>query len=359
MRTTAGSLALAESIAARDAFLVGRLRAAGAVLLAKTNLSEWANIRSTRSTSGWSGRGGQVRNPHALDRNPCGSSSGSGVAAAADLAAAAVGTETDGSVTCPAAMNGIVGLKPTLGMVSRSGVIPIAHSQDTAGPMGRSVEDVALLLEGMVGIDLVDPATAESADRTASGFAAGLAAGALAGSRLGVARNLFGWHPEIDRQMEQVLRVLAGLGATLVDPAEVPNVGEYDESELEVLLYELKHDLNAYLAALAARRASEDARGGDRLQPRPRRSRDALVRPGAVRAGGDEGTARARRPTERRSKPTAASRAPRGWTPCSRASASTPWSVRRWVRPIPRIGSSATTTPARRPRRPRSPATRT
>ncbi len=250
MKTTAGSLALAESTPARDAFVVQRLRAAGAVLLAKTNLSEWANIRSTRSTSGWSARGGQVRNPHALDRNPCGSSSGSGVAPAADLCAAAVGTETDGSVTCPASMNGIVGLKPTLGFVSRSGIIPIAHSQDTAGPMGRTVEDVALLFGGMVGTDLADPATAESADRLGTGFVAGLKPDALAGARLGVARNLFGWHPEIDRQMAEVLATLKRLGAELVDPADVPRLGEYDATELEVLLYELKHDLDAYLANL-------------------------------------------------------------------------------------------------------------
>lgn len=250
MKTTAGSLALAESTPARDAFVVQRLRAAGAVLLAKTNLSEWANIRSTRSTSGWSARGGQVRNPHALDRNPCGSSSGSGVAPAADLCAAAVGTETDGSVTCPASMNGIVGLKPTLGFVSRSGIIPIAHSQDTAGPMGRTVEDVALLFGGMVGTDLADPATAESADRLGTGFVAGLKPDALAGARLGVARNLFGWHPEIDQQMEEVLATLKRLGAELVDPADVPKLGEYDATELEVLLYELKHDLDAYLANL-------------------------------------------------------------------------------------------------------------
>lgn len=251
MRTTAGSLALAGSTPAKDAFVVQRLRRAGAVLLAKSNLSEWANIRSTRSTSGWSGRGGQVRNPYALDRNPCGSSSGSGVAPAADLVAAAVGTETDGSVTCPASMNGIVGLKPTLGYVSRSGIIPIAHSQDTAGPMGRTVEDVALLFEGMVGVDLTDPATAESADHAAS-FAAGLRPDALAGARLGVARNLFGWHPEVDRQMEEVLATLKRLGAELVDPAPVPKLGEYDASELEVLLYELKNDLDAYLASLPA-----------------------------------------------------------------------------------------------------------
>ncbi len=251
--TTAGSLALVGSTPPRDAFVVQRLRAAGALLLGKTNLSEWANFRSTRSTSGWSGRGGQVRNPHALDRNPCGSSSGSGVAPAADLAAAAVGTETDGSVTCPASMCGIVGLKPTVGLVARTGVIPISHSQDTAGPMGRTVEDVAILLGAMTGTDLRDPATAESAGRAASDYAAALAPAGLAGARLGVARNFFGWHPEIDRQMEEVLALLKRLGAELVDPAEIAHASETGKPELEVLLYEFKHDLNAYLAALPAR----------------------------------------------------------------------------------------------------------
>jgi len=253
MRTSAGSLALAESIAPRDAFLIERLRESGAVLLAKTNLSEWANFRSSRSTSGWCGRGGQVRNPYALDRNPCGSSSGSGVAPAANLAAAAIGTETDGSITCPAAMNGIAGLKPTVGLVSRSGVVPIAHSQDTAGPMGRTVEDLAILLGGLTGTDLRDPATAAAAGKAESDYRRLFGADALRGARLGVARNYFGWHPEIDAQMEEVLRVLASLGAELVDPAEIPNKGEYGDSEYEVLLYEFKHDLNAYLGGLPDR----------------------------------------------------------------------------------------------------------
>jgi amidase len=253
MKTTAGSLALEPSAPAADAFLVERLREAGAVLLAKTNLSEWANFRSTKSTSGWSGRGGQVRNPYALDRNPCGSSSGSGVAPSANLCAAAVGTETDGSITCPAAMNGIAGLKPTLGLVSRTGVIPIAHSQDTAGPMGRTVEDVAILLSGLTGVDLRDPATAPSVDHLERDWRRSFSPDALRGARLGVARNYFGWHPEIDRRMEEVLAALKSLGAELIDPAEIPNKGEYDDSEYEVLLYEFKHDLNAYLAALPDR----------------------------------------------------------------------------------------------------------
>ncbi len=252
MQTTAGSLALACSIAARDAFVVERLRAAGALVLGKTNLSEWANFRSTRSTSGWSGRGGQVRNPYALDRNPCGSSSGSGVAASANLCAAAVGTETDGSVICPAAMNGVAGLKPTVGLVSRTGIIPIAASQDTAGPMARTVEDLAILLGAMTGADLRDPATAESVNRVEADYRARLRPEALQGARLGVARNYFGWHPEIDRQMAGVLGALVDLGAVVVDPVEIPNKGEYDASEYEVLLYEFKHGLNAYLAGLLA-----------------------------------------------------------------------------------------------------------
>jgi len=253
METTAGSLALVGAKPAKDAFAVRRLRESGALLLGKTNLSEWANFRSTRSTSGWSGRGGQVRNPHALDRNPCGSSSGSGVAPAADLCAAAVGTETDGSVTCPAAMNGIVGLKPTVGLISRSGIVPISHTQDTAGPMGRTVEDVAILLGALAGSDLTDPATAESAGHVLPDYTRDLKEKALAGARLGVVRHYFGWHPEIDRQMEDLLKVLAGLGAVLVDPVEIPHHGDLDPHEFEVLLFEFKHDLNAYLAELPDR----------------------------------------------------------------------------------------------------------
>jgi amidase len=252
MRTTAGSLALADSIAPRDAHVVARLREAGAVLLAKTNLSEWANIRSSRSTSGWSGRGGQVRNPYALDRNPCGSSSGSGVAPSANLAAAAVGTETDGSVICPAAMCGIAGLKPTVGLVSRSGIIPISHTQDTAGPMGRTVADVALLLGGMTGADARDAATAASAGRTEHDYRRLFGADPLRGARLGVVRDYFGWHEEVARQFPAVLDALRELGAELVDPVELPRRSELGAAEWEVLLYELKHDLDLYLAGLPA-----------------------------------------------------------------------------------------------------------
>jgi amidase len=250
--TTAGSLALAGSVPPRDAFVARRLRAAGAVLLGKANLSEWANIRSTRSTSGWSARGGQCRNPYALDRNPCGSSSGSAVAVSANLCALAVGTETDGSVVCPSSANGIVGIKPTLGLVSRQGIIPIAHSQDTAGPMARTVRDAAVLLGVLAGVDADDAATAESRGRAPVDDAAGLDRAALRGARIGVHRKAFGFHRDVDRVLEGALDVLKREGAVLVDPADVPHAGEYDETELEVLLYELKADLAAYFATRPA-----------------------------------------------------------------------------------------------------------
>jgi len=246
--TTAGSLALAANVSGRDAPLVARLRAAGAVILGKTNLSEWANIRSTRSTSGWSAVGGLVRNPYALDRNACGSSSGSGAAAAASLAAATVGTETDGSVTCPAAINGLVGLKPTVGLVSRTHVVPISHSQDTAGPMARSVRDAALLLAGMAGSDPADPATAQ-ADAHIVDYAAGLAPGALAGRRIGVLRFAVGPDPKTARVFEAALATLRANGATLVDIADQPDEKVMWAAEHLVLMTELKDGMNRYLAA--------------------------------------------------------------------------------------------------------------
>ncbi|MBA3232043.1 MAG: amidase [Acidobacteria bacterium] len=250
MTTTAGSLALEGSIAERDAFVIERLRAAGAVILAKTNLSEWANIRSTNSSSGWSARGGQVKNPYALDRNPCGSSSGSGVAVAANLAAAAIGTETDGSVVCPAGANGIVGIKPTVGLVGRSGIIPISHTQDTAGPMARTVTDAAILLSAVAGRDPRDPATGPAADR-AQDFAAGLDPDALLGARIGVSRKRhFGYSPEADRVIEAAIEAMRAQGAVIVDPVEIPTVEQIFECELEVLLYEFKAGLNEYLAGL-------------------------------------------------------------------------------------------------------------
>lgn len=250
MTTTAGSLALAGEKAAKDAFLVEKLRQAGVVVLGKANLSEWANFRSTHSVSGWSSRGGQTLNPYALDRNPCGSSSGSAVAVAANLCMAAVGTETDGSIICPSQTNGIVGLKPTLGLVSRSGIVPIAHSQDTAGPMGRCVEDVALLLGAMTGVDPLDPATTESVGKSYQDYRRYLHKDGLKGARLGVARNFFGFNPRVDQLMEGCLQVLKACGAELVDPANLENADSTDPTEMEVLLYEFKADLNAYLSNL-------------------------------------------------------------------------------------------------------------
>lgn len=250
MQTTAGSLALEGVRATEDAFVAQQLRAAGAVLLGKTNLSEWANFRSSRSSSGWSSRGGQTRNPYALDRNPCGSSSGSAVAVSAGLCAAAVGTETDGSIICPAQTNGIVGLKPTVGLISRSGIIPIAHSQDTAGPMARTVRDAALLLDSLVGVDPKDPATQDSRRHAHSSYAGYLDPHGLRGARIGVARNFFGFHDQVDRLMAEAIAVMRDLGADIVDPANVEGVKELHEPEWTVLLYEFKAELDAYLAQL-------------------------------------------------------------------------------------------------------------
>jgi len=235
MMTTAGSLALAGSIAARDSLVAQRLRDAGAVILGKTNLSEWANFRSSHSTSGWSGRGGLTRNPYALDRNPCGSSSGSGAAVSANLCAAAVGTETDGSIVCPSSSNGIVGIKPTVGLVGAAGIIPISHSQDTAGPMARTVADAAILLGALSGGD----------------YTKSLDPGGLRGARIGVARDkFFGFHEKTDQLIDAALQEMKRHGAEIIDPADIPTAGKFDDSELLVLMYEFKNDLNAYLSAL-------------------------------------------------------------------------------------------------------------
>jgi amidase len=250
MTTTAGSLALKGSIPPRDSFVVERLRAAGAVLLGKTNLSEWANFRGSLSTSGWSGRGGQTRNPYALDRNPSGSSSGSAVAVSTNLCAVAVGTETDGSILSPSSFNGIVGIKPTLGLVSRSGIIPIAHSQDTAGPMGRTVSDAAILLGVLAGADPYDPATAQSSTKAHQDYTRFLDPKGLRGSRLGVARNFFGFHPKVDELMESALAEIKRCGAELIDPVPITKPAELESAEIEVLRYEMKADMNAYLARL-------------------------------------------------------------------------------------------------------------
>jgi amidase len=253
MTTTAGSLALAGSRAARDAFVVERLRVAGAVILGKTNLSEWANFRSTHSSSGWSGRGGQGRNPYALDRTPSGSSSGSGGAAASSYCAVAVGTETDGSVTSPAAACSLVGMKPTVGLVSRSGIIPIAHTQDTAGPMTRTVTDAAVLLSALAGADPRDAATRASRVVTNTDYTRFLDANGLKGARIGVARKKYaGYSPHADAAFETALRVMKDHGAVIVDPADVATAGQFDDAEFEVLLYEFKTDLESYLRGLPA-----------------------------------------------------------------------------------------------------------
>ena len=237
MHTTAGSLALADSIAPRDSAVAAKLREAGAVIIGKTNLSEWANFRSTHSTSGWSGRGGQTKNPYVLDRNPCGSSSGTGAAISASLAAVGVGTETDGSVVCPSSACGLVGIKPTLGLISGAGIIPIAHSQDTAGPMCRTVRDAAILLSALA----VKPR-----DYTQT-----LDANGLRGARIGVARKYFGINDATDALMKDAIDTIRKLGATIVDPADMETSGKYDDTEQEVLLYEFKSDLNKYLSGLS------------------------------------------------------------------------------------------------------------
>jgi amidase len=250
METTAGSLALVGAKPPADAFLVGRLRKAGAVLLGKTNLSEWANARCSYSTSGWSGRGGLTKNPYALDRNPSGSSSGSGAAVAANLCAAAVGTETDGSILSPSSVNGLVGLKPTVGLVSRWGVIPISHSQDTAGPMARTVRDAALLLGALAGADPEDKATAEGEGHRVEDYTKALDANGLKGARVGVARNYFGTHDGVDALITEALAVLKRQGATLVDTSDLPKHKQYEDAEDTVFKYEMKAGVNAYLSRL-------------------------------------------------------------------------------------------------------------
>ena len=248
MQTTAGSLALLGSRPSKDSFVAQKLREAGAVILGKTNLSEWANIRSSHSSSGWSGRGGQTKNPYVLDRNPCGSSSGSGAAVAANLCAAAIGTETDGSVVCPSSANGLVGIKPTVGLVSRSGIIPIAHSQDTAGPMTRTVRDAAILLTALAGVDPRDTPTGDSVGKTSTDYTKFLDPNGLKGARIGVARKYFGFNDAVDHFMEHVIDEIKKQGAVIVDPADLESHGKFDDTELTVLLYELKADLNIYLA---------------------------------------------------------------------------------------------------------------
>jgi amidase len=248
MQTTAGSLLLEGNRARKDAFIVNRLRLAGAIVIGKTNLSEWANFRSTRSTSGWSGRGGLTKNPYALDRNTSGSSSGSGAATAANLCCVSIGTETDGSIVSPSTTNGIVGIKPTLGLVSRSGIIPLAHSQDTAGPMCRTVRDAAILLTAIAGKDPGDSAT--SGIRRNENYVEYLNPDGLRGRRIGVGRQFFGFNDRVDAVMEEAVRAMKDAGAVIVDPVDMATKGAYNDTELEVLLYEFKADINKYLAGL-------------------------------------------------------------------------------------------------------------
>ena len=253
MTTTAGSLALAGSIPPQDSTVAKKLREAGAVIIGKTNLSEWANFRSSHSSSGWSGRGGQTKNPYVLDRNPCGSSSGTGAAISANLAVIGVGTETDGSVVCPSNANSLVGIKPTLGLISRAGIIPIAHSQDTAGPMCRTVTDAAILLGALTGMDARDRITATSWESTYTNYTKFLNPNGFRGARIGVHRKSFGFNDAVDKLLNDCIDIIRRHGATIIDPADIPTQGKFDDSEFEVLLYEFKADLNAYLASLGPR----------------------------------------------------------------------------------------------------------
>jgi amidase len=252
MTTTAGSLALAGSIPQQDSTVARKLREAGAVILGKTNLSEWANFRGGRSTSGWSGRGGQTVNPYVLNRNPSGSSSGSAVAVSANLCAIAIGTETDGSIVSPASHCGIVGLKPTVGLISRAGIIPISHSQDTAGPMTRTVADAAMVLGALAGADSRDDATEAGRDRAHRDYTQFLDAEGLRGARIGVGRRFFGPNTRANRVFETALTVMRQAGAELVDPADLPTHGRFGSAEHELMLYEFKAGLNAYLASLGS-----------------------------------------------------------------------------------------------------------
>jgi amidase len=250
MHTTAGSLALMDAKPLKDSFMARRLREAGAVILGKTNLSEWANIRSSHSTSGWSGRGGLTRNPYALDRNACGSSSGTGAAVSANLCAVGIGTETDGSIVCPSSANGLVGIKPTVGLTSRAGIIPISHSQDGAGPMARTVTDAAILLGALTGVDPDDSATAASQGKALTDYAKFLDPKGLQGARIGVVRKYFGFSDAVDALMNELIAEIQKAGATVIDAAEIETFGKFDDSELLVMQYELKADMAAYLSRL-------------------------------------------------------------------------------------------------------------
>jgi len=247
MMTTAGSLALKGFRSTRDAFIVQKLRAAGAIILGKTNLSEWANFRSTRSTSGWSSRGGQARNPYVLDRSPCGSSSGSATAVAANLCSVSIGTETDGSIVCPAHINSVVGVKPSIGLVSRTGIIPISHNQDTAGPIARTVEDAAILLNAMVGVDPEDAQSVTNEKDIPADYTEFLDSDGLKDTRIGVARNFFGGNELVNQVIDKAIEKMEKAGAIIIDQLMLDSVKELREPEYEVLLYDFKNDLNEFL----------------------------------------------------------------------------------------------------------------
>jgi amidase len=251
MMTTAGSLALVGAPKPpRDSYVAAQLRKAGAVILGKTNLSEWANIRSSHSSSGWSGRGGLTRNPYALDRNPCGSSSGTGAGVSANLAVGGIGTETDGSIVCPSSANGLVGIKPTVGLLSRTGIIPISHSQDTAGPMCRTLRDAAILLGALTSVDPDDPATSASQGKSYTDYTHFLDPKGLQGARIGIPRKYFGFSESVDALMADAIDVMKKQAAVIVDPAEIETFGKFDDTETLVLNYELKADIEKYLARL-------------------------------------------------------------------------------------------------------------
>jgi amidase len=258
MANSAGSIAMADNRPATDAFAVQRLRDAGAVILGKANLSEWANFRSTRSSSGWSSRGGQTKNPYVLDRNPCGSSSGTGSAIAASLAAIGVGTETDGSIICPSSVSGLVGIKPTVGLVSRSGIIPVAISQDTAGPMARTVADAAMLLTALSGVDATDPAGKAAEGKIAADYAPFLKADALKGRRFGLVRQAMGYHPDVDASMMKAVEAIKAAGGEVID-VTIATYNRWNDPEFNILLYEFKDGVNAYLKKAGARHASLEA----------------------------------------------------------------------------------------------------
>ena len=310
MVNSAGSLALADHRPATDAFLVARLRDAGAVILGKTNLSEWANFRSTRSTSGWSSRGGQTRHAYVLDRNPCGSSAGTGTAIAASLAALGVGTETDGSILCPAAVSGLVGLKPTVGVVSRSGIIPISISQDTAGPMTRTVTDAALMLSAIAAVDAADPSGEAARGKLPADFTAGLTAEALTGRRFGVLRQAMGYHPGVDAAMERAIATLKTAGAEVVD-VRVPTYNDVERRRVPGAALRVQGRVERVSGEEQG--AARLARGADRLEHGQRVAGDAVLRPGDLRAGPGQGAAHRRRLPEgpRRVAPAGRPRRPR------------------------------------------------